>query len=188
MKNASATRERILAAATDEFAMHGIAGARVDRIAQAAAANKSLLYAYFGGKEQLFLAVLRRHLFAVYETVPFTPENLPDYAGRLFDFTMDHPALMRLLTWFGLEQRGAWPVEPGTSLQSKLDAMAAARERGSVQSRFPPAFLLTCILTLSSAWTETSPFALSIDPGALAKRTELRESVVAAVRLLAEQA
>src|SRR5712691_1278983 len=47
---------RILAAATEEFTKHGIAGARVDRIAAAANSNKAMLYAYFGNKEQLFEA------------------------------------------------------------------------------------------------------------------------------------
>jgi AcrR family transcriptional regulator len=44
-RDSAATKERLLAAATDEFAAHGIAGARVDRIAAAARANKQLIYA-----------------------------------------------------------------------------------------------------------------------------------------------
>ena len=46
--------DRILDAATAEFSARGIAGARVDRIADAAACNKALLYSYFGNKDQLF--------------------------------------------------------------------------------------------------------------------------------------
>jgi AcrR family transcriptional regulator len=52
------TRQRILDAATAEFARHGLGGARVDRLAQRAGANKRMLYYYFGSKEALFLAVL----------------------------------------------------------------------------------------------------------------------------------
>jgi AcrR family transcriptional regulator len=55
---ATATRQRILDAATAEFAAHGLAGARVDEIAARAAANKRMLYAYFGAKEELWLTVL----------------------------------------------------------------------------------------------------------------------------------
>ena len=51
-------RRRILEAATAEFAREGLAGARVDRIAARAGANKRMLYYYFGSKEDLFLAVL----------------------------------------------------------------------------------------------------------------------------------
>ncbi len=51
-------RERILAAALEEFARYGLGGARVDRIAAHAGANKRMLYYYYGNKEDLFLAVL----------------------------------------------------------------------------------------------------------------------------------
>ncbi len=52
------TRQRILDAATAEFARYGLGGARVDRIAARASANKRMLYYYFGNKDDLFLAVL----------------------------------------------------------------------------------------------------------------------------------
>ena len=57
-RDAEASRARILAAATVEFSRHGLSGARVDRIAERAKANKRMLYYYYGGKESLFLAVL----------------------------------------------------------------------------------------------------------------------------------
>jgi AcrR family transcriptional regulator len=57
-RDAERTRAAILAAATDEFASHGLGGARVDRIAERAATNKRMLYYYFGDKEALYLAVL----------------------------------------------------------------------------------------------------------------------------------
>ena len=51
-------QERILQAATGEFARFGLGGARVDRIAARAGANKRMLYYYYGNKEDLFLKVL----------------------------------------------------------------------------------------------------------------------------------
>jgi TetR/AcrR family transcriptional regulator len=54
----SDTRTRILDAALTEFATHGLAGARTDRIANAAGVNKALLYYYFDSKENLYLAAL----------------------------------------------------------------------------------------------------------------------------------
>jgi AcrR family transcriptional regulator len=51
-------RLRILEAAKQEFANHGLAGARVDRIAAKADANKRMLYYHVGNKEDLYLAVL----------------------------------------------------------------------------------------------------------------------------------
>ena len=58
VRDANATRARILAAAKSEFARLGLAGARVDEIARQACANKRMIYHYFGGKEDLFRAVL----------------------------------------------------------------------------------------------------------------------------------
>jgi AcrR family transcriptional regulator len=55
---AAATRQRLLDAALAEFAAKGLAGARVDEIAARAGANKRLLYAHFGSKEELWLRVL----------------------------------------------------------------------------------------------------------------------------------
>lgn len=52
------TRARILDAAKAEFAELGLGGARVDGIAVRAGVNKRMLYHYFGGKDDLFLAVL----------------------------------------------------------------------------------------------------------------------------------
>lgn len=57
-RNPARNQERILRAATEEFARYGLGGARVDRIAARAGANKRMLYYYYGNKEDLFLAVL----------------------------------------------------------------------------------------------------------------------------------
>jgi len=57
-RNPARNQERILKAATEEFARFGLGGARVDRIAARAGANKRMLYYYYGNKEDLFLAVL----------------------------------------------------------------------------------------------------------------------------------
>jgi AcrR family transcriptional regulator len=57
-RNSAKNQERILRAATGEFARRGLGGARVDRIAARAGANKRMLYYYFGNKDDLFLHVL----------------------------------------------------------------------------------------------------------------------------------
>src|SRR5271167_1445732 len=104
MRDAEATKERILEAALAEFSAHGIAGARVDRIAETARCNKNLIYVYFEDKETLFTTVLQKHLRRVHDEQPFTPDDLPGYAARVFDFAMANPALMRLLAWSALQQ------------------------------------------------------------------------------------
>jgi AcrR family transcriptional regulator len=62
LRNPERSRERILLAALKEFAAKGFAGARVDAIARRANINKRMLYHYFGDKEELFKAVLRRKI------------------------------------------------------------------------------------------------------------------------------
>ena len=57
-ERATDSRTRILDAALREFAAHGLAGARTDRIAQSAGVNKALLYYYFDSKENLYVAAL----------------------------------------------------------------------------------------------------------------------------------
>jgi AcrR family transcriptional regulator len=54
IRDPDATQARILTAATQEFAKHGLGGARVDRIATRAKSNKRMLYHYFGNKDELF--------------------------------------------------------------------------------------------------------------------------------------
>ena len=56
------TKRLLLDAATTEFSEHGLAGARVDRIAAAAGVNKERIYQYFGKKDDLFAAVLAHRL------------------------------------------------------------------------------------------------------------------------------
>src|SRR5262245_16942241 len=54
-------RRNIIAVATREFADKGFSGARVDAIAARTKSSKRMIYYYFGGKEGLYIAVLRRH-------------------------------------------------------------------------------------------------------------------------------
>ena len=105
IRNAEATKERILKAALAEFSAHGIAGARVDRIARAARCNKNLIYIYFRDKENLFKTVLLQSMMRIYDEQPFTPHDLPGYAGKVLDWSTANPDLMRLLAWSTLEQK-----------------------------------------------------------------------------------
>ena len=61
VRDPEATKARIFESAVTEFARHGIAGARIDRIAAEAKANKQLIYAYFGNKAELFAIVLEKN-------------------------------------------------------------------------------------------------------------------------------
>jgi AcrR family transcriptional regulator len=184
MRNAEATRGRILEAALAEFSAHGIAGARVDRIARTAGCNKNLIYIYYGNKESLLTTILRKHLARVYEDLPFTPEDLPGYAVRAFDFAAAHPDLMRLLGWWGLERRAEEAIPHHSARGAKIAELMKGQNAGRVGNVFPAEFLLTAILTLATAWTLANPFGSSIDSQTLGRAADLRRCIAEAVRLL----
>jgi AcrR family transcriptional regulator len=103
-RDPDATRGRILAAATAEFARYGLGGARVDRIADRASANKRMLYYYFKDKEGLFLAALEdrySHIRGAEQALRL--DHLPPRVAlaRLVRFTWDyfleHPEFVTLL-------------------------------------------------------------------------------------------
>ena len=52
------TRRNILEIASEEFALNGLAGARVDEIAARTRSSKRMIYYYFGDKEGLYLSAL----------------------------------------------------------------------------------------------------------------------------------
>ena len=87
------TRRDILAIATEEFALNGLSGARIDEIAARTRSSKRMIYYYFGDKEGLYLRALENAYRLVREG-----ENDLDTAGlspvdalrRLVEFTFDH--------------------------------------------------------------------------------------------------
>jgi AcrR family transcriptional regulator len=186
MRDADATRARILEAALAEFSAHGIAGARVDRIAQNARCNKNLIYIYFENKETLFTTVLQKHLSRVYEELPFTPDDLPGFAGRVFDFAMAHPELMRLMAWSGLEQPADVLPERRAARDAKVAALKASQDAGQVGTTFPPRFLLATVMSLATTWSAANPFGPPIDPDAQQQAATLRRNIVEAIRLLTQ--
>lgn len=180
--DAEATRRRLLDAARAEFSAHGIAGARVDRIAENARSNKAQIYHYFGSKDDLFNAVFDELVLGTLDEVPIDAHDLAEYAGRLFDRYEQHPEVQRLATWYRLERgRDAAPLElVVASMRSKTDAIAKAQRAGVVPRTFPAADLLTIVLHLSGLWSAVQPeSAVAV---ARRSRAERRRVVVAAVR------
>jgi len=103
-RNPARNQERILKAATGEFARFGLGGARVDRIAARAGANKRMLYYYYGNKEDLFLAVLEaRYAHIRRAELGLHLLDLDPVQGmrRMVEFTWDyylrHPEFLTLL-------------------------------------------------------------------------------------------
>jgi AcrR family transcriptional regulator len=104
VRDAERTQQMILNAAEVEFANKGLAGARVDVIADQAGANKRMLYYYFGSKEDLYLAVLERAYIAMRQTereLNLTHLKPLEAIQRLVEFKFDycqaHPLMIPLL-------------------------------------------------------------------------------------------
>jgi AcrR family transcriptional regulator len=62
------TRALLLEVATAEFLAHGYTGTSLEKIAELAGFSKGAVYGNFAGKEQLALAVLENHFFALLQT------------------------------------------------------------------------------------------------------------------------
>lgn len=186
MRNAEATRERILEAAMAEFSAYGIAGARVDRIARTAGCNKNLIYIYFKNKQTLFTTILQKHLSRAHVDLPFTPDDLPGYAARVFDFAMAHPDLMRLMAWFSLEQKAESPPERVAARNMKVGALMKAQKAGQLRTGFSPGFLLTAIMALATVWTAANPLGPWLDSDSQKRPAALRRNIAEAVRVLSE--
>ncbi|MFY1676771.1 MULTISPECIES: TetR family transcriptional regulator [unclassified Streptomyces] len=188
-RDSSATKARLLDAAFDEFAEHGIAGARVDRIAEAAGANKRLIYVYFGNKEQLFDLILRRAMELGAEAVGFDATDLPGYAGALFDHLTERPALMRLVAWKQLERPGVTAAE-AAAYRRKAALVAEEQRAGRIAADIDPVDVLTLVLSLAQSWFG-APGGPAADADGTAwsaeRHARYRATVVAATgRLLAD--
>jgi AcrR family transcriptional regulator len=176
-------RRRLIDAGLTEFAAYGIAGARIDRIAKAADCSAGLVYTHFGSKEGLFSAVFGFIIETTVEEAPITPDDLPEYAGKLFDGLEDHPEVARFLTWQRLESDGAAANEAvEASMKHKIEAIADAQRRGTVSKRFPPLELLGLVLQLSAIWTAVTPeFAAAFAGYSRTQRRRLVTDSVAAL-------
>jgi AcrR family transcriptional regulator len=180
-RDADATRARILDSAEAEFAAYGIAGARVDRIAEKAPANKALIYKYFGNKDLLFDAVFTQRVLAFVDEVEFDAADLPGYAGRAFDLYETYPNTLRLTTWYQLERADAALSAIVVSNRNKLDKIAEAQAAGVLKTDFSPLELLTEVRALAMSWhLHTPELFVMRRPG----RARCREIVVESVRRL----
>ncbi|MGN5634204.1 TetR family transcriptional regulator [Streptomyces sp. AC154] len=184
------TKRLLLEAAVEEFAEHGPTGARVDRVASAAKVNKERIYQYFGGKEQLFTAVLESELAKAAEAVPL-PEpgdgDLGDFAGRLYDYHGAHPHLLRLLSWEGLRD-GRAPVvaetERAAHYAGKAAQIAALQLDGTVTADVEPGRLFGAAFALATWWLTMPQLARMALSGADGSPEATREALVRMVRAL----
>jgi AcrR family transcriptional regulator len=159
------TRERLLQAGTRLFADSGYRGASVRDICNLAGANPGAVSYHFGGKRQLYRAVLRRaadslaNLGRQSNNENGDDEHLSviDALRRLLDRMQSNDAATRLLLR-DLADGGAVAVESLTPpLRSAFDQLAAIlghgdNPRGSSEARFLFLGLAATLFLLSAAW------------------------------------
>ena len=196
------TRQKILDAALAEFAHHGLGGARVDRIAQRAGANKRMLYYYFGAKEGLFLAALENryeHIRSAEQALDLEHRDPREALKRLVEFTwryyLEHPEFMTLLNSENLHKgRHVRNSRRVRELHAPLvETLRAILRRGATQGLFrkgvDPVQLYISIagegyFYLSNRYTLSRIFDRDLmAPRALAGRSRhIREMILNAVR------
>jgi AcrR family transcriptional regulator len=136
------TRTEILEVATREFADRGYAGARVDEIAARMRTTKRMIYYYFGGKEQLFIAVLERAYAAIREAEQAVQVDeleplaaLRRIAELTFDHHESHPDFIRLVSIENIHR--ARHVAKSSAIANlgtpAIDVLARILERGRTE-------------------------------------------------------
>ena len=162
LRDADRSQAIILAAARDEFALYGLGGARMDRIAERAGLNKRLIYYYFEDKEKLFRAVLEQAYLHIREEerklnlLNLTPA---DALRKLVEFTwtyyLEHPEFLTLLNSANLHKaRHLDASERVREMNSPLIAtlgeiLERGRKEGSFRGGVDPVQLYVSIAGLS---------------------------------------
>ena len=141
------TRENILEVATREFADKGLAGARIDEIAERTASSKRMIYYYFGSKDELYRAVLERAYQRIreqeqqarFEDLP-PDEALRAVIGHNFDYHYEHPEFVRLVMNENVHHGEHIAQIDGlrTRNRSAIDQLAAILAKGAEQGLFRP--------------------------------------------------
>ncbi|MFE6818249.1 TetR family transcriptional regulator [Streptomyces sp. NPDC057677] len=180
------TRLRIIAAAKDEFARHGIAGARVDRIAKEARTSKERVYAYFSSKEALYRHVAEEELTALVEATQLDTADLPGYAGILFDHFTAHPDHYRLITWGRLELAASADAADlmQATISRKLDQLRDAQRAGLLDPGWEPVDVLALINQIATTWVGQPEIAAAAAPQADGTSAARRAALVTAVERL----
>lgn len=147
VRDADATKARILASAKREFSRLGLSGARVDTIADKARANKRMIYHYFGSKEALFQEVLEQAYIDIRSAeLQLRLEHLPprEALERLVRFTwtyyLKNPEFIALVNSENLHRARHLKKSEIVQRYSRqfVDLVAGILDRGVAEGIFRP--------------------------------------------------
>jgi TetR/AcrR family transcriptional regulator len=178
-RNPELAREIILETAEEIFARVGYEGARIDEIAAASGYNKRLLFYYFGDKERLYRAVIKRMRTLAHDMVaealaPFVSNpyvTLDERLVRGFFVTLvecmtgylsKHPDRLRLMGW---ECVAGWhPTSFQWLTESEsaqfahvIDFIRRAQQAGFLNKRLNAVTLLVSVASLCYSFTIFQP-------------------------------
>jgi TetR/AcrR family transcriptional regulator len=187
-RDAERSRQALLAAALDEFAERGFAGARVADIARRAGLNKQLINYYFGSKEGLYLALQQAWLD---REESFADPGLPlrELVVRYLDDALQDPRPLRLLLWRGLTDDSA--PERGGTRHRDLDQVRSRQAAGDVAHDLDPAAVLLAGMGMIAApivMPQVARELFGIDPASAEFRDRYAEQLRRIVTHLAEGA
>ncbi len=192
-RDAERTRAEVLAVATEVFAESGYSGARVDEIAQRTRTTKRMIYYYFGGKEQLYLAVLESAYLGIRQAEQKLQVDHVDpvvamrrLAELTFDHHLDHQAFIRLVSIENIH-RGEFIGQldslrsisrPATSLLD--DILSRGRDQGAFRSDVDALdvhIVISSYCVFQVANRHTFGFLFGVDFTELAQRAHMRRMI-----------
>ena len=190
-RDAEATREDILEAATEEFADKGLSGARIDKIAERTSTSKRMIYYYFGSKDALYRAVLQREYMrirsaeAAIALEKLAPEKaVGEIVRRSFDSHMERPEFIRLVMNENIHHAEHLKQVKGlhrlnkAMLESLSEVIARGVKSGTFRRGIDPLDLhvnitALCFYTVSNRYTFRQGFARDMwAPREVKKRRE----------------
>jgi AcrR family transcriptional regulator len=201
-QDAEETRNNILEVAAREFADKGLAGARIDEIAEKTASSKRMIYYYFGGKDELYRAVLERSYGQIrareddanFETLP-ADRALIAQIEHTFDYHVEHPEFVRLVMNENIHHGAHIGHVEGLKDRNKsvIASLKAIIDKGAADGIFrtgiDPVDLhmsisALCFYNVSNRYTFASNFGVDMSSAKSLKkrRAQITEIVLAWVR------
>jgi AcrR family transcriptional regulator len=200
--DADATRADILRVAATEFAAKGLAGARIDEIAEKTRSSKRMIYYYFGSKEELYRAVLEQNYAGIREAEAERHfENLPAldalaaHVAHTLDYHLAHPEFVRMVMNENIHHAEHLGGVEGIRDRNRrvIASMQAIIDKGVAEGVFRPGIdplelhlqiSSLCFYMVSNRYTIATIFGLDMAaPDTVARRrAAIVDTVLASVR------
>jgi AcrR family transcriptional regulator len=193
LRDAERTRADLIEVATAVFAEQGYSGARVDEIAERTRTTKRMIYYYFGGKEQLYLAVLENAYRGIREAEQRVQVDHVDpvkairsVAEMTFDHHIKHQDFIRLVSIENIH-RGEFIGrldslrtlgQPATSLLDQI--LRQGREQGVFRDDVDALdvhILISSYCVFQVANKHTFGFLFGVDFTELTQRAHMRRMI-----------